>query len=78
LDYPFDPFIVSNVGTVDRAKDEVSAYFIVSADLKAALILPTSTKSQWFKEWVDASNTGRQEEFYMAYKSSAKFISLEV
>jgi hypothetical protein len=64
LDWPHTDMIVSRVGVVDRAGDDVAAYVIVNASMTYCAIIPYRTKPWWRKGNILASNTGNVEDNY--------------
>lgn len=62
--WPHPVVFVSNVGTVDRAGDTVSAYVIVNKPMTHIGIIWTTTKPKWSIKDVYAKNTGNMERNY--------------
>lgn len=75
-DYPFDQIMISSENTVNRIKDKVSYWVIVSSDKNYMAIINGSTHNQWRVIERKTSNTGNVERNYVALKSIAKWIKI--
>lgn len=71
--WPFKEAFVSNKAAVDRSIHEVAAWVSVSADLKAAAIVPAKSRGHWYLKDVRASNTGNVEQFYVCPLDHVEF-----
>lgn len=75
-DFPYRVIFISNAAAVERAKGEVFAYIVVSADLKCAAIVKAETSKYWTREKGVMSNTGNEEENIGCPPEHAEFVTL--
>ena len=71
--WPFKEAFVSNKSAVDRSIHEVAAWISVSADFKAAAIVPAGSRRHWYLKDVRASNTSNVEQFYVCPLEHVEF-----
>lgn len=75
-DFPFPDVFLSNKAAADRADPKPAAYFVVSKDLKTAIIVRDETREHWFEVKVKPKNTGNEEIFYTAPIDVVSFVKL--
>lgn len=71
--WPYPITIVSNVGTVDRANNSVTAYIVLNNDMTHMVIIWAKTKPKWVIKDLPAKNTGNIERYYCCPNDLVEF-----
>jgi len=76
-DYPFEFIFISSKATVERARDEVERWVILSRDRKYFASIHKDTQDTWFEVEKYASNTRKNEWFYAAPLDVVKWYEMK-
>ena len=68
--------IVSNQGTIERNWGKIRAYILVNKNMTHAMIIRGDTCDKWEKKTIFATNTNKDEVFYVCLLEHVSFVKI--